>query len=73
VDASFADSSKPGGGFDRFAREGFALLGLEVDEVELTIMGAVDRIYRPHLEALMAAELEGIEPESDLDLTRPPS
>jgi len=59
-------------GFDRFAAGGLELLGLEADEAERAVMGAVDAIYRPHVEALLEADLDDIVPEPRIDLSKSP-
>jgi hypothetical protein len=59
-------------GFQPFAAGGLELLGLEVDEVQLSVMEAVDAIYRPHVEALLAADLDDVVPEPRIDLALPP-
>jgi hypothetical protein len=59
-------------GFERFAAGGFVLLGMEPDEVELRVMEVADSIYRPHIDALLRADLDWVEPEPHIDLSRPP-
>jgi hypothetical protein len=59
-------------GFDRFAAGGLELLGLEADEAERAVMAAVDAIYRPHVEALLAADLDDVGPEPRIDLSKAP-
>jgi hypothetical protein len=59
-------------GFQPFAAGGLELLRLEVDEVQLSVMEAVDAIYRPHVEALLAADLDDVVPEPRIDLALPP-
>jgi len=59
-------------GFERFAGGGFELLGVEADPAELGVMAAVDSIYRPNIDALLDADLDGVDPEPDIDLSRPP-
>jgi hypothetical protein len=59
-------------GFERFAAGGFELLGIEPDEAELRVMQVADSIYRPHIDALLRADLDGVEPEPEIDLSRPP-
>jgi hypothetical protein len=59
-------------GFDRFAAGGLELLGLEADEAERAVMAAVDAIYRPHVEALLEADLDDIVPEPRIDLSKRP-
>jgi hypothetical protein len=59
-------------GFQRFAAGGFELLGIEPDEMELRVMQVADSVYRTHIDALLRADLDGVEPEPDIDLSRPP-
>lgn len=61
-----------GDGFQTFARTGLERLGIEVDDVELAVIEAADSLYRLHLDALLAAELDDIAPEPDIDLSEPP-
>jgi hypothetical protein len=58
--------------FPRLARAGFELLGLEPDEAELAVIEAVDALYRPLMQALIEVDLAGVEPEPEIDLSRPP-
>jgi hypothetical protein len=55
-----------------FVSAGLELLGLEHDEAELAVIEAVDELYRPPLQALLDAELDGIEPEPAGDMSSPP-
>jgi hypothetical protein len=59
-------------GFQRFAGGGFELLGIKVDEVQLSIIAVADSIYRPRIAALLEADLDEVEPEPGMDLSRPP-
>jgi hypothetical protein len=61
-----------GDGFQTFAKTGLARLGIEVDDVELAVIEAADSLYRPHLDALLAADLDDVEPEPEIDLSEPP-
>jgi len=58
--------------FARFASAGLETLGIEADEAELTVIGVADGLYRPHIEALLAADLDGVEPETSIDLGSAP-
>jgi hypothetical protein len=58
--------------FEPFARAGLARLGVRATPEELAVMETVDRIYRPHFEALMEADLSGVEAEVDFDPARAP-
>lgn len=56
----------------RFVSAGLGLLGMEAGDQELAVIEAVDAIYRPPLKALIDAELDGVEPEPGIDLSRAP-
>ena len=58
--------------FDEYARAALARFGVEVDELELQVMHAVERVYGPPRDALLAADLSDVEPEIRLDPSRPP-
>jgi hypothetical protein len=57
---------------ERFVRAGFQRLGLEPDPAELAVIEAVDSIYGAQNDALVDLDLSEVEPELDLDLSRPP-
>jgi hypothetical protein len=71
----------PNGGADageasavqRFVGAGLELLDLEADEAEIAVIEAADGLYRPVIERLLEAELDGIEPEPGTDMSRPPA
>jgi hypothetical protein len=50
-----------------------ARAGVEVDEVDLQIIRYIDQLFGPELDALMAVDMNGLWPESDLDPSRAPS
>jgi hypothetical protein len=56
----------------RFVRSGLELLDLEATEAEMAVIEAVDGLYRPLVDALIEAELDGIEPEPGTDVSRGP-
>jgi hypothetical protein len=56
----------------RFVRSGLEVAGIEAGEDEVAVMLAADGLYRPLLEALLAAELDGIDPEPGADMSGPP-
>jgi hypothetical protein len=65
--------TKPGAtAFERWARAGLELIGIEATDADLAVMAAIDQIYRPDMEALMEADLTKVEPERNLDLSRAP-
>jgi hypothetical protein len=48
------------------------LLELEAGEPELAVIEAVDALYGPPLQALVEAELDGVEPEAGVHLSQAP-
>jgi hypothetical protein len=57
---------------DDFIPAGLASLGIEADEIDLAVMGAVHQLlWQPILE-LLALDTEDIEPERCPDLSRAP-
>ena len=61
------------GATERFVRAGLDLLGLEADETEIAVIEAADRLYRPVIESLLEAELDGVDPEAGTDMSRAPA
>lgn len=57
---------------NRFVTAGLELLDLDTGDAELAVIEAVDSLYGPPLQALVEAELDGIEPEAGIDLSQPP-
>jgi hypothetical protein len=55
-----------------FIPAGLASLGIEADEVELAVMGAVHGLIWPPTLELLALDTEAIEPERDPDMSRGP-
>jgi hypothetical protein len=76
MSASRASGKPPAGSesdvVQRFVRSGLELAGIEAGEDEVAVMLAADALYRPLFEALLAAELDGIEAEPGADMSRPP-
>ena len=62
-----------GGAAERFVRAGLELIDLEADEAEIAVIEAADRLYRPVVESLLEAELDGVDPEPGADMSRPPA
>jgi hypothetical protein len=58
--------------FERWARAGLELIGIEPSDADLAVMAAIEEIYRPDMAALMEADLTNVEAERDLDLARAP-
>lgn len=67
--------ANPGGSgaTERFVRAGLDLLELEADETEIAVIEAADRLYRPVIEGLLEAELDGVDPEPGADMSRAPA
>lgn len=57
---------------DEFIPAGLASLGIEADEIELAVMGAVHGLIWPPVLELLALDTEAVEPERDADMSRPP-
>jgi hypothetical protein len=57
---------------DEFIPAGLAVLGIEADEVDLAVMGAVHGLLWPPILELLALDTEGVEPERCPDLSRAP-
>ncbi len=57
---------------DDFIPAGLASLGIEADEVELAVMGAVHGLIWPPTLELLALDTDGVEPERDPDMSRAP-
>jgi hypothetical protein len=59
-------------GTRRFIESGLEVLGLEAGPDEIAVIQAVDAIYGPSLEALMAEGFDGIPHEPGADMSKPP-
>jgi hypothetical protein len=59
-------------GTRRFIESGLEVLGLEAGPDEIAVIQAVDAIYGPSLEALMAEGFDGIPHEPGADMAKPP-
>lgn len=57
---------------DQFIPAGLASLGIEADEVDFAVMGAVHSLIWPPVLELLALDTEGIEPERNPDMSRRP-
>ncbi len=57
---------------DEFIPAGLAALGIEVDEVDLAVMGALHQLLWPAILDLLALDTEGFAPERQPDLSRAP-
>ena len=59
--------------FEQHVRAGLELAGVEVDDTDLAVMRAADKVYGPKMRALAQADLAGLRVEPDLDPSRAPS
>jgi hypothetical protein len=64
--------NRDAGATKRFIDAGLEMLDLGAGEAELAVIEVVDAIYRPPIEALLDAELDGVEPEPGADMSRGP-
>ena len=62
----------PDSAFQSYLEGGLAVYGIEADPLERSVIESVFAIYRAPIEQLLAADLDGIEPEARLDLSRAP-
>jgi hypothetical protein len=53
-------------------RGGLEIAGIQADDDEIAVMIGADGLYRPLIEAVLRAELDGIEPEPGVDVSGPP-
>jgi hypothetical protein len=60
------------GTVERFVRSGLELLDLEATEAEMAVIEAVEGLYRPLVDGLIEAELDGIDPEPRADMSHAP-
>jgi hypothetical protein len=60
------------GAIERFVGSGLELLDLEASEAEMAVIEAVHGLYWPLVDGLIEAELDGIEPEPGVDMSRGP-
>jgi hypothetical protein len=73
--ASEPGNGQPDGGASdsrRYVESGLAVLGLKAGEDEIAVIQAVDAIYGPSLEALLAEGFDGIPHEPGADMSKSP-
>jgi hypothetical protein len=58
--------------FQGYMDHALELLGIEADETERMVMAAVWALYEPGMEVLRDADLDEVEPEHRLDLSKAP-
>lgn len=59
--------------FQSYLQGALEIFGIEADVAERAVMAGVWSIYEPGMDLLRDANLDGIEPEPDADLSRPPA
>jgi hypothetical protein len=71
---SGSDEASEGGSraTTRYVRAGLELLDLRADEAELAVIGVADSLYRALIQALLEAELDGVEAEPGADMSSAP-
>lgn len=58
--------------FDELARATLARFGVAVDDLDLEVMRAAERLYGPLRDAMLIADLSDVEPEIRFDPSRAP-
>jgi hypothetical protein len=58
--------------FQSYLEGALETYGIEADETERMVMLGVWSIYQPAMDALRDADLDGVEPELPVDLSKPP-
>ena len=59
--------------FQSYLQGALETFGIESDEAERAVMTGVWSIYEPGMDLLRDADLDGIEPELQPDMSRPPA
>jgi hypothetical protein len=57
---------------DEFIPAGLASLGIEADEVDLAVMGALHQLFWPAVLELLALDTSDLQPEPCPDLSKAP-
>ena len=57
---------------DDFVPAGLASVGIEADEIELAVLGAIHQLLWPPILELLALDTSQVEPERNPDLSRAP-
>jgi hypothetical protein len=58
--------------FQGYMDHALELLGIEADETERMVMAAVWALYEPGMQVLRDTDLDAVEPEHRLDLSKAP-
>ncbi len=59
--------------FQSYLQGALEIFGIDTDEAERAVMAGVWSIYEPGMDLLRDADLDGIEPEPNADLSSPPA
>lgn len=59
--------------FQSYMESALEISGIEADQTERAVMMGVWEIYAPAMDLLRDADLDRVEPEADVDLSRAPS
>ena len=59
--------------FQSYLNGGLETFGIDADEDERAVMMGAWSVYEPSMELLRDAALDGVEPESHPDLSKPPA
>jgi hypothetical protein len=62
-----------GSAFQTYLAGALETFGIDSDESERAVMMGVWSIYEPGMDLLRDADLDGVEPESNADLSKPPA
>jgi hypothetical protein len=57
---------------DDFVPAGLASIGIDADEIELAVLGAIHQLFWPPILELLALDTSQVEPERNPDLSRAP-
>jgi hypothetical protein len=59
--------------FQSYLNGGLETFGIVADDEERAVMAGVWSLYEPGMELLRDTDLDGVEPEPDADLSKPPA
>jgi hypothetical protein len=59
--------------FQRYLVGALETFGIESDESERAVIAGIWSVYEPGMEMLRDADLDGVEPELNADLSKPPA
>ena len=62
----------PESAFQSYLEGALESFGIEADETERMVMTGVWSVYEPALKLLLEGDFDSVDPELDLDLSKPP-